>query len=353
MSSRPFPLPSDLPAGIRTAARPSVYIARAASAALRGYVTGLTPSNAARKMFGNDPVTEYVVRAASAPAETTVSGWAKELAAIGIYDLIATATSISAGADLIDRGLKTNLDGIAELRVPGRVLNASQAGQWVAEGMAIPVRSMSFSNAALLHPKKLAVITTYTREMAESSNLENIVRATLAEACGLALDSQMLSTNAGDAAKPPGLLTGSPITAATGGGVAAMMADLGALFGALATAGAGKSAVVVAAVPQAVAMKATLGPQWDYPILASSALAAGTVAAIETASFVSGFSSAPEFSVSKVAAVHLEDTSPADFPAAPIKSTFQIDSLALKTELWASYGMRATGHTAYLTGATW
>jgi len=88
-SSRPFPLPSDLPSGVR-AARPSVYAIRAASATLRGFITGVTPSNAAKKMFGHgDIVTEYVLqRSATAPAEIAVAGWAQELGRVAIYDLI-------------------------------------------------------------------------------------------------------------------------------------------------------------------------------------------------------------------------------------------------------------------------
>src|SRR5262249_11007311 len=130
------------------------------------------------------------------------------------------------------------------------------------------------------------------------------------------------------------------------------------LFGALAGAGGGKTAVVVAAIPQAVRLKSSLGPLWDYPILASTALAAGTVAVIEVASFVSGFSGVPEFSVSKAAAVHMEADTPTDItggspsPAASVRSMFQVDALALKSTLAASWGMRAP-HVAYLTGATW
>jgi hypothetical protein len=91
-----------------------------------------------------------------------------------------------------------------------------------------------------------------------------------------------------------------------------------------------------------------------YPILASTALAAGTVAAIEAASFVSGFGSTAEFSVSKVAALHMDDTSPQDITAgSPSRSMFQIDAIALRTDLWASFGLRAVGHAQFLTGATW
>src|SRR5262249_45060403 len=84
-------------------------------------------------MFGSgDAVTAEILRAASSPATTTTSGWAKELAGVAILDLVQSITSISAAAEVINRGLKVNLDGVAELRVPGRVLNAAAAGQWVA-----------------------------------------------------------------------------------------------------------------------------------------------------------------------------------------------------------------------------
>src|SRR5262249_26701063 len=211
------------------------------------------------------------------------------------------------------RGLKLNMDGIAEYRVPGRVLNAATAGQWVAEGMAAPVRALNFSNAAILRPRKLQVITTFSRELAEHSNIEAVVRQTLSEATGLALDLQMWSSNAGDATKPPGLFAGvSPIAATTGGGTAAMVADIGNLFAALAATSGGKTAVIIAALPQAVKLKLTAGPKFDYDIIASTALPTGTVAVLEIASFVSGFGSTAEFNTTKVGALHMEDNVPVD-----------------------------------------
>ena len=49
-----------------------------------------------------------------------------------------------------------------------------------------------------------------------------------------------------------------------------------------------------------------------FPILTSAALAAGTVVAVEQSSFVSGFDGLPEFSTSRGASVHMEDTTPHD-----------------------------------------
>ena len=66
---------------------------------------------------------------------------------------------------------------------------------------------------------------------------------------------------------------------------------------------AGKTAVIVAAMPQAIKLKLTAGPKFDFDIIASTALATGTAAVIEVASFVSGFGSTAEFSTSKVGTI--------------------------------------------------
>jgi hypothetical protein len=351
-------VPEDLQ---RRAARPSVYLYRAATASLRSFVSdGATPINVARDLWGDDSVTNLVLRAATAPARTDTSNWAQQLATTSVVDFVQSITSISAAAEVIDRALKINLDGIAQALIPARALSAANAGQWVAEGAAAPGRSLSFSNAAMLLPRKLVVVCPYTREMAESSNIEPIVRQTLGEATGLALDAAMWSSSAGDASRPPGLFAGvTPITASPGGGDNAMHGDIAALFGALGAANGGKTAIVVAALPQAVRLKMAVGPKWDYDIVVGSTLAAGTVAVLELASFVSGFGSTAEFSVTKVASLHMESASPTDItggtpsPAVPVKSLFQVDAIAQRTQLWAAWGMRAAGHVQFITGATW
>jgi hypothetical protein len=345
-------------AALRSArGRAAAPIHRAGVAYLRSFITGKSPEREAKALFDDDR-TDLVIKATTTPAAITgTPAWAGSLGAVSIYDLIADTTSVSAGADLIGRGLKLNIDGVAELHVPGRVLDAAAAGAWIPEGGAIPVRKLGFVDAAVLRPRKLAVLSVVTREMAESSNIEEVVRQTLGEATGLALDLAMFSSFAGDATRPPGLFAGAtPITPTAGGGSNAVYTDLKNLFAALAAAhSAGKTAIIVAAAPQAVVLKSTVGPQFDTPILASTALVAGTVGVVESVSFVSGFGSTPEFSVSKTGAVHFEDTTPsADIgTAVPVKSLFQIDALGLKMTLSASWGMRAANHAQVISGTSW
>jgi len=185
----------------------------------------------------------------------------------------------------------------------------------------------------------------------------------LNEAAALLLDSNLFSNAAAAAGvSPAGLLNGvSGITAATGGGVEAMTKDVEALIVALAAAGGGGSPVFVAAPGQAAAMKMRIGPRFDYPVLASAALAAGTIIAIEAKSFVSGFSATPTFDVSDQTVLQLEDTSPAqvgtvgtpNVVAAPLRSLWQTNCTAVKMVLRCAWGMRATGHVQFVSSTTW
>jgi hypothetical protein len=305
-TSRPFPLPSDL--GLE---RPNP-IYRAACAFLRAFNTGKKPTEAARALFGEDRRTDLILRAATAPAAIATAGWAPEIAPIAVYDVIQDAASVSAGAELIGRGLKLNLDGIAQYRVPGRALTAAAAGKWVGENEAVPVRQLLFSNA-VLRPFKLESIYGFTYEQAEHSNIEAIVRQTLSEATGLALDLAMLNNDAGNASTPPGIFAGSDtITPTTGGGRAAMDADLEMLFNALAAKGGGKTAVIICPLAQAKFLESYVSPKFSTEILVSTAMAANTVGLIEVASFVSGFRSKAEFSTSHTTLLHFEDDAPTD-----------------------------------------
>jgi hypothetical protein len=76
-----------------------------------------------------------------------------------------------------------------------------------------------------------------------------------------------------------------------------------------------------------------LPPSFLYPIVASSALAAGQVVAVDAAGVAAAFSADPQIKVSESAAVHEEDTTPLPLSAtgspnvvaAPMRASFQTD----------------------------
>jgi len=346
-------------------ARPGVYLYRAAAAHVRSQVNKTSSEREAREMFG-DQVTEVVLRAASNPATTSSPSWAGALARTSIDDSIAAITSVSAAAGLIARGMKTNFDGAAQIKVPGHLVDASDAGGWVAEDAPVKVRSLRFNAGVTLWPRKLMVITAYTEEMARSSNLEAVARSLISEATALALDKALLGTQADDGTTPVGILhNATSVTATTGGGMAALSGDIKSLISALVSLGAGRDPVLIANPVQAATLKLVASPKFDMPVLQSSSVAVGTVVCVEGSSFVSAFSNVPEFSVDEHAAFHMEDTNPQDVtggtpsPAVPVRSMFQIDSIALRMILRASWGMRSAPTDAtkvavsYVTGATW
>ena len=333
--------------------RPATYLFRAASAYARSHVTGAGAEAVVEALYGDrDKATSYLVRAASNPATLVEPGWAGAIAQVSVSDLVAALTTLSAGAELIARGTRVDMTGVAHLTVPGRVVNAAAAGAWVREGSAIPVRSQSITSGAVLEPRKLAVIATMTSEIAASSNVEAVVRALLSESAALALDAAMFSANAEDGAHPAGLLYNvTPITPTAGGGMNALLADVKVLVAALAAAGGGRDAVIVAHPSQAATLSFMAGPHFTASVLPSSGVAVGTVVAVEASSLVSGFDAIPEFETSNVALLQMEDATPSDWGAS-MKSLYQADSFALKMILRAAWGMRAP-HVAYLTGATW
>ena len=288
----------------------------------------------------------------------TTTTTAAALAPVMTSDLIASIATLSAAAKLITLGTQVDLSGMGSLRVPGRVTNAANAGTWVEEGLPIPLRAMSIA-ANTLVPKKLAVLTSYTREQSESSNIEGLVKVAIGEATGLALDAKIFSADAASAAAPAGLLNSVvPITAATGGGTTAMVSDISALVSALGANGAGANPIIVAAVHQATTLKLLAGPKFDLPILASASLPSGTVIALEPSSFISGFTSPPDFSTSAGSAtVHEEDTNalPIVGPggtASPVMSFFQHDVVGLKMLLRGAFCMRAK-HIAVVNTTSW
>jgi hypothetical protein len=172
----------------------------------------------------------------------------------------------------------------------------------------------------------------------------------------------MFSTAAATSVAPAGLLNGvTPLAATAGGGLAAMASDVAKLVGAIHAAGGGSGIVLIAAPQQAVTASILAGQGFATPIISASNLAAGTIIAIEPRAFASGFSDVPRVEVGREATIHMEDSaslqiSTAGAPntvAAPTRSMFQVDAVAIRVVLRVAYGMRAPCLVQFITGATW
>jgi hypothetical protein len=341
--------------------QPSNQVWRAATAVVKGHVLGCTAEQAARGLYPDDPVTPLILRAGSTQATTTDPAWAGPLAQYAVSQAIEDIVAMTVAYRLEMGGaLRIDLGRLASVTVPGRAVSPADAGTWVGEGQPIPVRQMNIFPGAKLTPTKLAVIVTLTREITEASNIEDVLKKLLTEAAGIALDTALFSTAAVSAVKPAGLLYGvTPLTPISSTlGFDACGQDMGLLVQDIATRGGGRNAFFIAAPKQATSIRFFAGGQFGdapgkdiLPVAASVGLPVGTVVCLEPESLVFTIAD-PQFSISSVAAVQQEDTTPTSDLTNATKSMYQIDAYALKMIVWASWGLRAP-HVSFMSTVNW
>lgn len=328
-------------------------------------------------------VSNFLLRASTAPATTTTTGWAKELVENTVLDFLDTLMPNSIYRQLSAFGARFTFGRAGVVSIPARNTGTSLSGSFVGEGAPIPVRQGAFTSVSLT-PKKLAVITTFTREIAEHSTpqIEQILRQGIEEDTELTVDTLLFDANAATAVRPAGLRNDiTAITATAGGGFAAAVSDIKALVSGLITATNGRirQPVFVMNDVQAVSLSMTQNAGGDfpfagdiaqgrlagYPLIRSTAVTPGTVFFLDAADFFTATGDEPRFEVSDQATLHMEDTAPAQIGsgptgaetqgnvAYPVRSMFQTDSMALRMILPMNWALRRAGVIAYTQTVTW
>jgi HK97 family phage prohead protease/HK97 family phage major capsid protein len=340
------------------------------------------PDEVRQKIYGEDEMTKVVcdliLRAASAPAMTTVTGWAAELVQPTYTDLMPLLMPKAILTRLAAKGLALSFGQFGKIIIPTRSRTPTIAGSFVGEGLAIPVRQGAFTTQTLT-PKKLAVISTWTHEMAEHSipAIEGLIREAIQQDTSVAVDTVLIDANPATAVRPAGILNGVAATTATaGGGLAALIGDIKALTSALvvSTYGNIRSPVFlmnpgdVLSASLASAVNTGIFPFRDevrggtlngIPIIDSATVPSKTMILIDAADFVVAGGEAPRMEMSDQATLHMEDTNPQDLVAspstvaAPQRSLFQTDSLALRMVLPLNWVIRRAGTVAWTSSVTW
>jgi hypothetical protein len=357
MNARPSPIPlRPDPAALEREQRRSLI--RAATAVALGAVSRRPAHEILAGAWPHDRDAELVLRAAVTPTTMTSA------AAISV-DAIAFLVSMapqSAAARLFERALRINLQGVHATNI-ARLVNVPAPG-FVAEGAPIPVIAGDFDATPVGPVFKMAFIVGLSNELEFSSpeNASVVIGRALSDAAMKQLDAVVFDNVAGAGSRPSGLLNGvTPIAATAGGGVNAMAGDLGNLAGALSDAGVDTEAmVIVANARQATKLRLLAGPSFSYPILGTSAVAAGTVIGIAPAGVASGFDGAPRIESSTDTTLHF-DSAPAaigtagspNVIAAPTRSMYQTDTMALKVRIKCAWSAVHPGAIAQITGATW
>lgn len=337
-------------------------------------------------------------------ATTFTAGWAQELVRNDIQGFLQLLATTSMTAALAGRAMSLTFDGFNSVTIPGRKArgaNNNMAGAFVGEGGAIPLGRIDMA-AQKLERYKMAVISTFSRELAERStpSIESVIEQAIREDMSIRLDQVVFGNGAAvPGVQPAGLLFGTtPLTGTAGGGSDALIADIKQLVGALAAAGnAGgivlfmndQDALSVGLMQNALGelmFTTTNGQLLNFALVVSENQPKGTLTGVAAPSVATAFD-APDFDVNDVATVveaNADTTAPthataagaatigtanqvpqkggipADVPGtgaayagAQARSLWQTYSVGVRSVMPASWGMIRAGAAASVTGITW
>lgn len=358
---------------------PRDYILRTAVATFLGHIKHRSPEEMLRERYGEDETTMQVFRAVSSPANTTTPGWAAELVQTAIGDFLDSLKALSVYPLLRAKGGSYSFDRNGAIKIPSRASTPTLAGDFIGEGAPIPVRKLGLTSITLT-PRKMGVISTFTRELAMHStpSIEAVIRDAMAEDTATTIDTRLLDDIAATAIRPAGLRNGvaglvpSVLTTAT----ERMVADLKALVGAITAVNGGRDIVILLNTAQAMsigfaqtvngeflfASTTEAGQRFGVTFISSANVAAGMVIAVDAADFITATGDVPEYDISEQATIHEEDTAPlpiatgvpgAGVIATPVRSLWQTASIGVRMLLDINWGVRRVGMVAWVTGVTW
>jgi HK97 family phage prohead protease/HK97 family phage major capsid protein len=365
---------------------PIDYLWRAALIRMKSRIDGVSYAETRHKIYGDDEatrlVTDLVLRAATAPAETTVTGWAAELVRTVWAEFMEVLLPESVYPKLSASGLALTFGANGRIVIPTRNLTPSISGSFVGEGAPIPVRQGQFASQTLT-PKKMAVITTWTREMDEYSvpAIEGLLRQAILEDTAISLDTVLLDNNPATVIRPPGLRSyGTGLTpAALATPFENFVSDYSALYGSLLTATHGNvrkpTLLVNPTDTLALSLISPTGVVGLFPFMAmidsgkllkadlieSATVPPAMAIMVDAADFTTAGGEGPRMEISDQATLHMEDTTPLDITsgpsgtavvATPVKSMWQTDSLALRMIMRMNWIMRRPV-VSWMTGIAW
>ena len=143
---------------------PADHLIRAAVVASRRGVKGGDQQRMLAETYGDDAPTDILLRAATAPAMIGTTNWASQLAVQSVADFVVGLAPVSAGAELIRRGLRVTLYGAGSVLIPRRLVVAADAGGFVGEGEPLQTRQFDVTSGLSLTPFKFCTIITWTRQ---------------------------------------------------------------------------------------------------------------------------------------------------------------------------------------------
>jgi HK97 family phage prohead protease/HK97 family phage major capsid protein len=349
---------------------------RAISARFQAYARGMPVEAVLAERYPDHEPTAIVTRAAIAGATTTTTGWASELVQLAQGEFINSLMPNQVFPKLAAMGTSLNFGPNAgAIKIPSRATTPSIGGSFVAESAPIPVRRLG-TTSITLYPHKVGGISVFSREIAAYSNpdIETLIRSSIVADTQINIDALLLDNVAVSTTRPAGLTNGvSTLTATAGGGYAAFLGDLNKLTAPFYAANAGRNLALLMNPAQRNQLMFAPGPAgapfgWStqftdmFTVIASTSVTAGAVYMIDAADFVS-VTGAPEFEVSEVATIHMEDTTPLNIAtgaqgsgvlATPTQSMFQTAQIAIRMLANVNWAMVRSGMVQFIgSGVSW
>lgn len=349
---------------------------------LKAHVMRQNPLDLVKQEMGGHKGLEMVVRAATDAASMTDAAWAAPLVRTSwgeFLDLIRS-TSVYPRAP----GMRAMFDQFGTLTFPRETgAQTLLAGGFVGEGLPIRVAEGTLDSISAT-PKTLAVISPFTKALARHSvpTIQSVITNRILGDTAATLDTLFLDATARSAIRPAGLQdpteTGAAnIVAATGTGtVADILVDVTALLGRVYAARAGDTGAWLMNPLRVLGLRnkqdaasgmfpfadeVSRGMFQGYPIIVSQNVTATVVSFITDQSMVHASDYSPRIEVSDQATLHFEDTTPliigtAGTPntvAAPVRSLFQSDLVAVKMVQGMDWRVVRTGGVQVLTAVAW
>jgi HK97 family phage major capsid protein len=360
---------------------PRDHIYRAMTTHFIAKIQGKGIDDVLRERYPGDEGTGIVLRAAVAPANTTVATWAAELVGTAIDDFMNQLPITTIYPRLSAKGGKFTFGRNGVIKIPGRSATPTINGSFVGEGQPIPVRKLGLT-AITLTPKKLGVISEFTREMGLHSTpaIEGVIRQAMNDDTAVAIDTVLIDATVADIIRPAGLragisgLTPSVLTTSFD----KMIADIKALIAPIVAARAGRDLVLLMNTAQSLSLSWVVTPNGEFvfadvndgtlrnlTVITSTTVPAGMLIMIDAAEFASATGDTPEFDVSDVATIHEEDTTPLPIVggtvqppvigsiAAPVRSLWQTASIGIRMQMEMNWTMRRANCVSWMTGVTW
>ena len=175
--------------------QPGTVMVRAMLCTVKGYLESRNVHQVAAELYAQDREVAEMVKATSAPADTTTAGWAAELVNEAVGSFLEALRPVSVYPQV--PGLRLNFGRNGTIKIPGWGSTGGLSGGFVGEGAPIPVKEGAVT-AQTMAAHKLAVISLFTREIGNHSQpaIEGLIRQAILDDTAEALDAAFLGTAA-------------------------------------------------------------------------------------------------------------------------------------------------------------